>query len=494
MSSIQQAQDDFQSGRFGSAAAACRTILSRDIEDDAALSLLGRVLLAEGRRAEGIALLMAARAPDEAGRAALATALEEVGLRDSPPPTAPGPPADPAPVRPDDADAWLDMGNAHLMADRLELAEQAYRGAIQRRPRYAGALGNLGNVLTARGCLPEAHAAYRSALEVEPDNADIGFAFSLSLLRAGEFRDGWRWHECRRRVAGLRWNYDRHPDLPQWRDGMDLTGRRVLVMAEQGRGDMIQFARLVPLLAERVERVVLELPLPLHRLFHDLPGVARLIDRDAAATDCDIACPLLSLPRVLDLTEDRIPPPAITARQDLRAQWSAWCGEADGRLRIGLVVSGESRHPHDARRSIPLAMFAPILDGRYQVVIVQTELRDADRDTRETLDGLRFPGAALTDFADTAGLLANLDLIISVDTAAAHLAGSLGIPVWLLLAHAADHRWMLGRSDSPWYPSMRLFRQPVPGDWASVIAELGGVLDRSDLGGEKALANRAWEG
>ncbi len=475
MTTIDTARALLDAGRTEAAIAACRTILAADFQDPAALSLLARAFLAAGRGAEAIAMLAAIEAPDANTADALVQALRASGLTAEAEARATG--AGEKIAASPEAVAHLTRGNAHLFADDLDKAEAAYRDALVINPDFAGALGNLGNVLTARGDLPAAHAAYQHALRVDPNNAEIGFAYSLSLLLGGDFTEGWRRHETRRRTQGLRWNYDRYPDLPQWRDGMDLTGRRVLVMAEQGHGDMIQCVRLVPLLAERAAHVVLELPRTLHRIFEAQPGVARLINRDSFASDCDIACPLLSLPLALGLTLDTIPPPVAVAREDLVAQWAAWLGAPDGRRRIGLVVSGEPRHPHDARRSIPLARFGPILDTGHRFVLLQTELRDDDRRTRDAIEGLRFPGAALTDFADTAGLIANLDLVITVDTAVAHLAGSLGVPTWLLLAHAPDHRWMLNRNDSPWYPSMRLFRQPRPGDWASVLRRMAGQLD-----------------
>ena len=500
---IEAAEALLLAGRAADAAAACRDVLARKVDDAAALGLLGRSLIAQGRRVEGIAMLAAIAAPDAPTRVILAETLLAVGLpAEAEIHARAAQDADPAaasalararqaqgktalvsgsaePRTSAAAETHLLAGNTHLLAGRLDDAALAYRQALAETPDFPPALGNLGNVLTAREELTEALDLYRTALDLDPDNAEIGFAYSLALLLVGDLAEGWRWHECRRRTVGLRWNYDRHPGLPQWRDGMDLTGRRVLVMAEQGRGDMIQFARLVPLLTERAAHVVLELPRPLHRLFEGMPGVARLIDRDAPATDCDIACPLLSLPRVLGLTLDTIPPPLLMPREDLRAQWGAWIGEPDGGKRIGLVVSGESRHPNDAMRSIPLELLRPVLDLPHRFILLQTELRDADRDTRDGLEGLRWPGAALTDFADTAALMSHLDLVISVDTAAAHLAGSVGVPTWLLLPQAPDHRWMLGRADSPWYPSMHLYRQSERSAWDGVIARV-----RNDLLGQ----------
>jgi tetratricopeptide (TPR) repeat protein len=512
MTTLDTARALFADARYAEAAETCRFLLIRRPDAPGVLGLLGQSLIAGGRTVEGIAMIAAEPRPHAAMLVTLSDALLRVGLASAAEARA----RDARALSPDDADAKaalarareaqgksedeyaaagsadppsprdlaaaqdrLTEGNAHLAAERLDAAADSYRAALAAVPHFAAALGNLGTVLTAQGRLDAALAAYREALALEPDNADTGFAYSLALLLAGDLAEGRRWYECRRRVGVLRWNYDRYGALPQWRDGVDLTGRRVLLLAEQGRGDMIQYARFAPLLARHASRVVLELPNPLHGLFEGMPGIARLIDRDAPAPDCDITCPLLSLPRALGLAPETLPPPYIADRADLRAQWDAWLGDPDGGRRIGLVIAGDPRHPHDARRSIPLDLFRPILDLPDQFVLVQTELRDADRAERETMDGrLRFPGAALTDFADTAALLANLDLLITVDTAVAHLAGCLGRPVWLLLAHAPDHRWMLDRPDSPWYPSMRLFRQPAPGDWRSVMAAVQAALQR----------------
>jgi tetratricopeptide (TPR) repeat protein len=453
---LAQAMIAFNQADTTRAIAIARQILGRDVAHRRALALLGQCLTREGRVAQGLAISHAAGATTEAAdnRQTTAPDARVVDL--------------------------LRDGNAAVDVDDLDAAEAAYRAALDLDPRFAAALGNLGNILIERGDLTAGFDSYRAALAIEPDNADIGFAYGLGLLLAGDFAEGWRWHECRQRTGGLRWNFERRPELPHWRDGMDLTGRRVLVMAEQGRGDVIQHARLLPMLARRAARVEWDVPSGLARLFPEMPGVTRILDRDLPVPDCDIAVPILSLPRVLDLTLDTIPPPVVTVRDDLRAQWAAWLGARQGGRRIGLCVSGEERHPHDARRSIKLELFAAILDLQHQFTLVQTELRTTDRDVLESMDWVRFPGAALTDFADTAGLLANLDLLITVDTSVAHLAGSVGIPVWLLLPHAPDHRWMLGRNDSPWYPTMRLFRQTVRGRWDDVLDRVRAELERSE--------------
>ena len=470
------------SGLLDRVAMAARERLAHDPEDQEALSVLGQALLSLGQPAQGVAMLATLARPDPDDEVALIAGLRRLNLmqevesrsaiRSTPVPS-------PATTTSPEPGLWLDRGNRHLAEGALDQAAADYRKALEGNPDFAPAHGNLANVLTMTGQLEDAHRHYRAALAADPNNANIGFAYALSLLLAGQAPEGWRWYEARRRTPAMRWNYDRHADLPQWQPGTDLTGRSVLVMAEQGRGDMIQHARYVPLLAARAAGVVLELPADLHPLFAGMPGIRRLIDRDGPADDCDLACPLMSLPLALDAV-DTPPPPSVDVPVDARAIWAAWLGDPDGRRRIGLVVSGDARHPHDALRSIPLEAFRSILAYPAQWVLLQTELRDDDLATRDTLEGLRVPGAALVDFGDTAGLAANLNLVITVDTAVAHLAGSLGVPTWLLLAHAPDYRWMLNRSDTPWYPSMRLFRQPRPGDWPAVLDTVRRALDGSE--------------
>lgn len=470
-----QALAAFDQGDSARAGAIARDILARNVSHEPALALLARYFTQEGRTAQGLAM---------ARYAASIAAPEPDDDHSSREPNGANPGAEAAAPPDNRAAEFLRVGDAAIEIDDLDAAEAAYREALAIDPNFAAALGNLGNILVEKGDIAPGRDAYLAALRIEPNNADIGFAYCLALLLSGDFAEGWRWHECRQRVGGLRWNYERRPELPHWRDGMDLTGRRVLVMAEQGNGDVIQYARLVPWLAQWASRVAWEVPRGLARLFPDMRGVARIHDRDVPAPDCDIAVPILSLPRVLGLGIDQIPPPIVTVRDDPRAQWAAWLGAADGGKRVGLTVLGEARHPHDPRRSIRLERFRAILDLPHRFTLVQTELRDADRETWESLERLRFPAAALTDFADTAGLLANLDLLITVDTAVAHLAGSIGILVWLLLPHAPDHRWMLGREDSPWYPSMRLFRQTNRGRWDDVLDRARGAFSGTDRLGD----------
>lgn len=373
----------------------------------------------------------------------------------------------------------IEQGNVEYAADAMNAAEALYGEACQLVPTLPAAHLNHGNALTALGRLPEAEAAYRAALALDPAYHDAAFALSLMLLLADRRTEGNRLYESRRKIASLRRNYNRRPAVAAWHPADTLAGRRVLVTAEQGFGDIIQYIRFVPAVAAIAAEVVLELPWPLIPAVHDLPRGARVIALEDPDPACDVACPLLSLP--LALGTGTLPaPPYLSAVPDRAFRWAAWLERSGPGRRIGLVCGGDPAHPNDRRRSFPLALYEPLLElPGMTFVLVQQEIRETDRDTFDRVDNLRCPEAALTDFADTAGLLAGLDLLVSVDTSTAHLAGAMALPVWTLLPYYPDCRWMLGRDDSPWYPTMRLYRQEQPGDWHAVIRRV-----RDDLTGQ----------
>ena len=444
------------------------------------MHLLGLILLRQGNPVEAVPLLssVAERHPESAVLHALGEACLALGLRGEAEAhfRAAASAADAMP------EAWLSLGNMLLERDEAAEAEHCFRAALALRPEFMEATNNLGNALVAQLRLPEAWQSYAEALRLRPDSADTGFAYALALLLGGDFAAGWRHFEARREVGPLRWNYQRRPAMRQWQPGMALPDRRVLLMAEQGSGDIIQYVRYAPLLAATGVQVVLELPREMHGVFAALPHIEHVIALEDRDPDCDIAVPLLSLPRYFATVRNTIPHavPYATVPPERMAAWRAWLGPPCGR-RIGLVCSGRPEHPHDRNRSILLARLAPILAAPdCDFVLVQPELRDHDRAALAAAPSLRWPGAQLRDFADTAALLAELDLLISVDTAVAHLAGALARPVWTLLPYAPDYRWLLGCRDSPWYPTMRLYRQAAHGDWETVIEAV-----RQDLDGRR---------
>jgi hypothetical protein len=366
------------------------------------------------------------------------------------------------------ADTLLGLGNAQVRC-HPEAAERLYRHAIYVWPGFFEAMSNLGEALVEQSRLPEALAMFRAALTLRPTDASTGFSYAVALLLSGDLAEGWRHFEARRAMAA--WHYDRRSELPRWREGTELHGRHLLLMAEQGIGDVLQFARYLPLLQQRDIAVTLEVPPTLHPLFSGIVGHCPVVTPEDPVPDCDLACPLMSLPLLFRTGLATIPRvmTALHVPAERSAAWSERLGPRDG-MRIGLVCSGDPRNPNDATRSIPVAAMAPLFDLPHcRFVLLQSLIREPDLAAVAAAPQLWAPRDALGDFADTAAIVAQLDLVIAADTGVAHLAATLGRPVWLLLPYRPDWRWMLHRRDTPWYPSMTLYRQPRRGNWAAVI-------------------------
>jgi tetratricopeptide (TPR) repeat protein len=370
-------------------------------------------------------------------------------------------------LRPDYREALLYLATAFDRDGRYHDQIETYRRAIALRPDDAEALTFLGKALRETRRIDEAMPQLRRAIELQPDNADAHLNLAYALLAGGQWPEGWREYEWRQRLVAAQ----PRSDIPVWR-GEDLGGRRILIRAEQGFGDVIQFSRYLPLVAARGGRVVFECYPELQRLLPQLLGIEQFLTKPEQAVDVDLQIPLLSLPMVFGTTPDTVPRdvPYLRSDPELTGAWQARFDRTDRRFKVGIVWAGSRTHRMDRERSIPpreLAVLADIPDVRW----VSVQKRDA------TTSGNERPPLELTDwtdqlhdFADTAALLANLDLLITIDSAPAHLAGAMGKPVWVLLSTASDFRWMLGRDDSPWYPSMRLLRQSHRGDWAELLS------------------------
>jgi len=370
-------------------------------------------------------------------------------------------------LRPGYAEAENNLGNALLEQGRLEEAEAHYREAIRRKPGLADAHYNLGNALRAGLRLEEACGAYQEAIRIRGDHVKAHWNLALTLLLGGRLEEGFREFEWRWKKK------DTPPRLleqPLW-DGSPLAGRTLLLHAEQGLGDTIQFSRYAKLARNSGGRVVLECPAKLAALLATVPGVNEVLPQGAPPPPFDVHAPLGSLPGLCGTTLNNIPAatPYLKVAEEFRRKWRQRLGTAGGR-RIGLVWAGNPLHAEDARRSCSLEALAPlarVAGVRWCSLQFGERAAEAARPPQgwriEDLSG------ETADFRDAAAALEQLDLLISVDTAMAHLAGALARPVWLLLAYVPDWRWLLGREDTPWYPTMRLFRQPRPGDWASVV-------------------------
>jgi tetratricopeptide (TPR) repeat protein len=374
------------------------------------------------------------------------------------------------------AETHNNKANALKALNRFDEALAHYDHAIALKLDYVEAHANRGTCLDELARPDEALASYFSALALQPDHGAAHWNLSVNRLRAGDFETGWREAEWAWRSPSLRLEH-RSFVQPLWFGAEEIAGKVVLLHNEQGLGDAIQFCRYIPWLAARGARVVLEIASPLHQLLSAMPAVAQCISRGEALPDFDFHCPISSLPRAFDTTLDTIPAatPYLSVPDGAR-DWNGWLGES--RLpRIGLVWSGNPKHVNDHNRSIALQALPPLLELDAQFVSLQKGPRAEDQAwlaERNILDAA--PG--LESFADTASLVAQLDLVISVDTSVAHLAGALGKPVWVLLPHVADWRWLTGRTDSPWYPTARLFRQRADRAWSPVVIELREALER----------------
>lgn len=381
-------------------------------------------------------------------------------------------------LEPGNTRALNNRGAVLRILKRYDEAVASYEHALALSPDDAGLHNNRGNALLAMRRHEDALASYERALALQPGHAGAHWNEGLCRLLLGDLAGGWRKYEWRwQRSTFSSERRDFGP--PQWRGDQSIAGKTVLLHAEQGLGDTLQFCRYASLVAAQGATVVLEVQPPLQSLLQSLPGTAQVLAKGQPLPDFDFHCPLLSLPMAFDTRVETVPAqvPYLQAPANRVAHWRERLGPAAG-PRAGLVWSGQPKHRNDHNRSLAASALAPLLGGRIQFVSLQKEVRERDRGFLDRHGEILDFGAELADFADTAGLIEALDLVIAVDTSVAHLAGALGKPVWVLLPFTPDWRWLLHREDSPWYPTARLFRQPAVADWGSVIRRVAEELDR----------------
>jgi hypothetical protein len=430
----------YEAGRLDEAEAAFRA-LGPDAEG---LSNLGAVLNASGRHAEA----------EGACRAALA-------------------------LDPGFWAAWGNLGTTLHRMQRYEQAVAAYAEALRRNPGDSNACTNLGVALTEQGRTELALLTHEAAVAMAPQDPAVRCNYALALLTAGQLKRGFAENEWRWLVPGML----PHGVVGRCWQGEDPAGRTILVHDEGGFGDTLQFVRYVPLLAARGARVVLRVQRPLVRLLGRMAGPAMLLAREEEPPPFDFHCPMLSLPHGFATTLETVPAEVAYLAAD-PAKAAAWRVRLAGDgLKVGLVWAGAPRpamavaHAMDGRRSLPDAMLAALagIEGVRLVSLQKEQRPPAGLDMFDPMD-------ECDDFDDTAALVAGLDLVIAVDTAVAHLAAGLGRPVWLLSRYDSCWRWLHGRRDSPWYPTLRLYRQPAPGAWAPVLAEVARDLAETVAG------------
>ncbi len=372
-------------------------------------------------------------------------------------------------LKPDYADALLNRGNALRALLQPEDALASYDRAFALRPDHVEALVNRANALQDLQRYDDALATYEHALAIDADLSSAHHNEALCRLLMGDFASGWRKYEWRWRDMQLE-PFKRTFGQPLWLGKAPLAGKTILLHAEQGLGDTIQFARYATYAAKRGANVVMEVPPALLSLLTRLEGVSHLVGCGEPLPPFDYHCPLLSLPLAFDTRLDSVPAavPYLCNEPERVAAWRLRLGD-DGRPRVGLVWSGSVTHKNDRNRSIPLQALLPLLEAKAQFVSLQKDVRPADQAVLRERGDIQHIGEQLEDFADTAAVIGSIDLLITVDTAVAHLAGALGKPVWILLPLTPDWRWLLDRDDSPWYPTARLLRQRKIGEWAPVI-------------------------
>jgi hypothetical protein len=402
---------------------------------------------------------------------------------------------------------------AHFRAGRLDQAEAVLRDSLIRHPDHFLSMDSLAIVVSRSGRFEESATLLESAIRLnpmpspqqhrslgevyrqlrridesiqcferavalQPDLSDAHISLGVALLTAGQCERGWREMEWRWVHRGYDSQRSPHPQ-PIW-NGSDPAGKSILIYPEQGIGDVIQYARYASLLAQRGAKVIVGCQPPLARLMRTVPGIHYVSSNSSDTPAFDLQIPSSSLPRVFGTTLATIPQnvPYLFADPSIADCWRQKLAGDSSRFKIGIVWAGSARNTDDAQRSLTIQSLAPLAKVR-DVSWYSLQKGDRAADLAMVPAGLHLHalGDQLNDFADTAGLLANLDLLIAPDTAVVHLAGAMGRPVWTMLRFAADWRWLMDRDDSPWYPSMRLFRQPKQGDWNSVVESVASQLD-----------------
>jgi tetratricopeptide (TPR) repeat protein len=472
-------------GKLEEAAACFRRALQLKPDDAMACSNLADALKEQGRLAEAAACYRRALElkPDFAeGYTDLGCVLRDQGNLDE----AVACYRRALELKPDLAEALANLGVAVRDQGNLDEAIACQRRALELKPDFAVAHANLGIVLVDQGRLAEAMACYRRALELKPDLPEARLNRALDWLLSGDFQHGWPEYEWRWRTKG-------HPRLsfrqPFW-DGRPLEGKTILLHAEQGLGDTIQFVRYAAWVKDRGPKVIVTCQEPLVRLLASCRGIDELIGWGNDLPPFDFHAPLLSLPGIFQTSLETVPAevPYLFAAPLLMEQWRKRLGNLEG-FKVGIGWQGSPTYAGDRWRSIPLRFFAPLAEiAKVRLVSLQ---KGAGRDQLAEV-GDRFQVADFADemdetagaFMDTAAIMTQLDLVITSDTVVAHLAGALGVPVWVALPFAPDWRWLLDRDDSPWYPTMRLFRQKKQRDWAGVFDEIKTALSSRLQGGE----------
>jgi tetratricopeptide (TPR) repeat protein len=434
--SLKKAAECLSAGDLAQAQSLLQLVLSENDKDPDGLHLMGLVGL-------------------EAGRYPAAVSLIESALS----------------LRPLDSGFHSNCGEAYRRIGNLDRALQELQRALELNPQNADAWCNYGSTLREYGQVNEAISAYRKAIALDERHANAHYNLGLALLVNADFKEGWQEYEFRWKA--IRHLQPRNYRQPRW-NGQNLDRQTIFIYHEQGLGDTLQFVRYLPLLVRQGARVILECPSLFHWLFQCLNGIQCILPGEPVLP-FDYHIPLLSLPSVFATIEASIPRevPYLRSPAEISQKWRDRVSEHPAALRIGICWAGNPHHINDRNRSCRLSILSPLakIEGS---VFYSLQKGEASTQSKHPIPGMKILDFTdeLRDFAETAGLIENLDLVVTVDTAVAHLAGALGCPVWMLTPFDPDWRWLLMRSDSPWYPTMRLFRQSSRRNWAGLSKAL----------------------
>jgi len=455
---LARAQAAAQAKRFNEAAGICNDVLAGAPDNAPALALLGMIAAHTNDPERGITMLERAVS-----------------------------------VRPGVASWYANLSALYRLVYRMQDALRVGQEAIRLDPQNADHLVNLSLVFTDVDDRDHAIACLLRALGLKPEHADGHLALGQNLLAMGDFEPGWKEYEWRNLTEAGKGTLPKMTSAA-W-NGMRIPNGRLLMVGDQGYGDTIQFARYIPLIADHCQELILGCSAEMGPLLSTIPGVKQYCHRWTDVPGHAAHCRLSSVPYLVHTMPDTIPAKVPYLFAD-KERVAAWRTKLDAMLpaglpRIGLAWTGRPTHPNDRRRSMPLSRLAPLATaGRASFVSLQKPMPAADQVTLGSFPGMTDISEDLKDFGETAAVIENLDLVITVDTAMGHLTGALGKPVWIMLAKAADWRWLLQRSDSPWYPTARLFRQQRPGAWDPVIQDVAAALTEwLRVGAEGIAAN-----
>jgi tetratricopeptide (TPR) repeat protein len=384
-------------------------------------------------------------------------------------------------ANPNSPEPYSNLGNILHDLKRTDLAIDAYLKSLEIEPNYKRGLYNLGNIFKELNQLEEALKQFEFILSTNPSDIETHFARGMVLLTLGRYKEGFKLYEYRWQRESLITKL-REYEQPLWTGHESLEGKTILIYIEQGLGDTIQFGRLMPELEKRGAKVLFEVQKPLVNLMKQIRGVSEVIPYQDELPQFDYFCPLLSLPAALELDVQTIPLAKgyLQANSEYVSKWQNILGEKT-KPRIGLVCSGNPQHENDQNRSILLFNIIPHLPKEFEYITLQKEMREVDRELIKKYPLFKSYGDHLENFDDTAALCELMDIVISVDTSVAHLSGALAKKTFLLIPYCPDWRWMLERTDTPWYDSMKIYRQEFSNDWTSTFTKLAQDLKKELL-------------